>query len=159
MIENTSWSWQRRIDSYFLFFIIHVKACAIACPHQPPARGDNTVSVVRGGTTTPGATKQLLPPDRVLRESYIFIYIYIYIYARSIKSRLYWTLIFIFRVQFVIYKKKRKRVYFRQLMLLRVYSNRFLHNHTGKVVPRVFPSCWKLLAFDQIQLDAYCAAV
>ena len=43
-------------------------------------------------------------------------------------------------------------------MLLRVYSNRFLRNHTGKVVPRVFPSCWKLLAFDQIQLAAYCAA-
>ena len=32
-------------------------------------------------------------------------------------------------------------------MLLRVYSNRFLRNHTGKVVPRVFSSCWKLLAF------------
>ena len=44
-------------------------------------------------------------------------------------------------------------------MLLRVYSNRFLRNDTGMVVPRVFPSCWKLLAFDQIQLDAYCAAV
>ena len=44
-------------------------------------------------------------------------------------------------------------------MLLRVYSNCFLRNHTGKVVPRVFLSCWKLLAFDQIQLDAYCAAV
>ena len=38
-------------------------------------------------------------------------------------------------------KKKKKRVYFRQLMLLRVYSNRFLRNHTGKVVPRVYPSC------------------
>ena len=25
-------------------------------------------------------------------------------------------------------------------MLLRVYSNRFLRNHTGMVVPRVFPS-------------------
>ena len=44
-------------------------------------------------------------------------------------------------------------------MLLRVYNNRLLRNHTGKVVLRVFPSCWKLLAFDQIQLDAYCAAV
>ena len=38
-------------------------------------------SVAQGGTATPGATKQLLPPDRVLRESYIYnIYIYIYIY-------------------------------------------------------------------------------
>ena len=38
-------------------------------------------------------------------------------------------------------KKKKKRVYFRRLMLLRVYSNRFLRNHTGKVIPRVLPSC------------------
>ena len=46
-------------------------------------------------------------------------------------------------------------------MLLRVYSNyvRNLRNYSGKVVPRVFPSCWKVLAFDQIQFDAYCAAV
>ena len=29
-------------------------------------QGDNTVSVAQGGTTTPGATKQLLSPDRVL---------------------------------------------------------------------------------------------
>ena len=56
-------------------------------------------------------------------------------------------------------KKKEESVYFRRLMLLHVYSNRYLRNHTGKVVLRVFPSCWKLLAFDQIQLDAYCAAV
>ena len=32
-------------------------------------------------------------------------------------------------------------------MLLRVFSNRFLRNHTGKVVPRIFPSCWKLSRF------------
>ena len=46
-------------------------------------------------------------------------------------------------------------------MLLRVDCNRFLmlRNHTGMVVPRAFHSCWKLLAFDQIQLDAYCAVV
>ena len=54
-----------------------MKARAIPYPHQPPSRGDNTVSVAQGGTATPGATKQLLPPDRVLRESYIYIYIYI----------------------------------------------------------------------------------
>ena len=41
--------------------------------HQP-------VSVAQGGTATPGATKQPLPLDRVLRELYIYIYIYIYIY-------------------------------------------------------------------------------
>ena len=33
-------------------------------------------SLVQGGTATPGATKQLLPPDRVLKELYIYIYIY-----------------------------------------------------------------------------------
>ena len=53
-----------------------MKARAIPSPHQPPSRGDNTVSVAQGGTATPGATKQLFPPDSVLRESYIYIYIY-----------------------------------------------------------------------------------
>ena len=48
-------------------------------------------------------------------------------------------------MQFVILKKK--RVYFRCLMLFHVYSNRFLRNYTGKVVPRVLPSCWKLSRF------------
>ena len=43
-------------------------------------QGDNTVSVAQGGTATPGATKLLLPPDRVFKE------IYIYIYARSTKA-------------------------------------------------------------------------
>ena len=134
-----------------------MKARAIPCPHQPPTWGDSTVSVAQGGTATPGATKQLLPPDRVLRELYIYIYIYIYIYTPDqFRAETHWTLIFIFRVQFVI---KKKRVYFRLLMIWRVYRNRFLRNYTGKLVPRVFPSCWKLLAFDQIQLDAYCAAV
>ena len=68
---------------YIFFFFIKqcVKACAIPYPHQSPTRGDNTVSVAQGGTATPGATKQLLPPDRVLRELYIYIYIYIYIYV------------------------------------------------------------------------------
>ena len=61
---------------YFFFIIQRVKACAIPCPHQPPTRGDNTVSVAQGGTATPGATKQLLPPNRVLKELYIYIYIY-----------------------------------------------------------------------------------
>ena len=60
----------------FFFIIQRLKARAIPCPHQPPTRGDNTVSVAQGGTVTPGATKQLLPPDRVLRELYIYIYIY-----------------------------------------------------------------------------------
>ena len=46
-------------------------------------------------------------------------------------------------------------------MPLRVYSNRFLLlcNRTGMVAPPAFHSCRKLLAFDQIQLDAYHAVV
>ena len=58
-----------------------MKGRAIPCPHQPPTRGDNTVSVAQGGTTTPGDTKQILPLDRVSNELYIYIYIYIYIYV------------------------------------------------------------------------------
>ena len=66
--------------------------------------------------------------------------------------------IFIFSEQFVIFKKC---VYFWPLVLLSVYSNCFLmlHNHTGMVVLHAFHSCWKLLTFNQIQLDAYCAVV
>ena len=59
-----------------VFFIIQrVKVRVIPCPHQPPTRGDNTVLVAQGGTATPGTTKQLFPPDRVLKELYIYVYI------------------------------------------------------------------------------------
>ena len=64
------------ISMNFFFIIQRVKARAIPCSHRPPSRGDNTVSVAQGSTATLGATKQLLPPDRVLRESYVYIYIY-----------------------------------------------------------------------------------
>ena len=50
---------------YKFFIIQRVKAREIPFPHQPPTKGDYTVSVVQGGTDTLGATKQLLPPDRV----------------------------------------------------------------------------------------------
>ena len=53
-------------------------------------QGDKTVLVAQGSTATPGATKQLLPPDRVFKE------IYIYMYARSTKSRHYIGCSFIF---------------------------------------------------------------
>ena len=68
---------------YIFFFIIqHMKARVIPCPHQPPTRGDNTVSVAQGGTATPGTTKQLLPPHRIFKRIvYIYICIYIYIYT------------------------------------------------------------------------------
>ena len=118
-----------------------MKARAITCPHQPVTRGDNTVLVAQSSTATPGTTKQLLPPDRVLKEIYM---------PDQIKWRRTSKSIFIFSVLFMVGGGKK---------LLRVYSNCFLLNHTGMVVPRVFHSCWKLLAFDQIQLDAYRAMV
>ena len=34
-----------------------------------------------------------------------------------------------------------------------------LHSHTVMVIPCAFLSCWRLLALDQIQLDAYCTMV
>ena len=79
--NSTYWLSDPRIYIYIyiLFFIIErLKARAIPCPHQPPSKGDNTVSVAQGGTATPGVTKQLFPTDRVLRELYISIYMYIY---------------------------------------------------------------------------------
>ena len=59
---------------YFFFSSYNVRKhvryhVLISC--QP---GVITVSVTQGGTATPDATKQLLPPDRVLRELYIYIY-------------------------------------------------------------------------------------
>ena len=45
----------------------HHTTCESTCDtllYQPPTRGDNTVSVAQRGTATPGATKQLLLPER-----------------------------------------------------------------------------------------------
>ena len=54
---------------YINFFIIKcVKVCAIPCPCQLPTWGDNTVLVAQGSTATSGATKQLLPLDRVFKR-------------------------------------------------------------------------------------------
>ena len=90
-----------------------MNARATPCPHRPPTRGDNTGLVAQGDTATPGATKQLLPPDRVLGELYVYIYIYIYIYIIACQinqeQRLHWTLIFIFSVQFVIKKTNKQK--------------------------------------------------
>ena len=60
----------------YMYIYIHHTSCESTCDTLP-TRDDNTVSVAQGGTATPGATIQLLPPDRVLRELYIYIYIYI----------------------------------------------------------------------------------
>ena len=68
---------ERDIAKNFNIIFFHHTTCESPCDtlsHQPPTRGDNTVSVAHGGTAIPGATKQLLPPDKVLRELYIYIY-------------------------------------------------------------------------------------
>ena len=139
----------------YFFFIIRVKACAIPCPHQPPTRSDNTVLVAQDGTATPGTTKQLLPPYRVFKR---IIYIYIYIYTPDqLKAEiilLYWMFIFIFSVQFGIFKK---HVYFWPLISLCVYRNRFLmiRNHTGMVVLYAFHSCWKFFTCMYVSVCMY----
>ena len=64
------------LSPHFFSIIQRVKARAVPCPHQLSTRGDNWVSVAQAGTATPGATKQVLPPNWVLKELYIYIYIY-----------------------------------------------------------------------------------
>ena len=46
-------------------------------PSSAANQGDNIVSVAQGGTAIPGATKQLLPPDRVFKRN-------VYLYIRQI---------------------------------------------------------------------------
>ena len=95
------------MPTHFFFIIQCVIARAITCPYQPLTRGDNTVSVAQGGTATPGATKQLLPLDRVFKRIiyiHIYIYIYILIFTRSTKSRDYIVRSSSFLVQFGNFK-------------------------------------------------------
>ena len=50
----------------YFFFFFHHTTCESTCDTLTSSaanQGDNTVSVAQGGTATPGATKQLLPPD------------------------------------------------------------------------------------------------
>ena len=112
-----------------------MKARAITCPHQPPTRSDNTVSVAQGGTATPGAIKQLLPPEMVFKKL-----IYIYIYARSTKRRNCIVRSSSFLVQFVIFKML---LFSAVDIITHACSNRFLvlRNHTGMAIPRAFHSC------------------
>ena len=56
--------------TYFFFFFHHT-TCGSTCDtlaSSAAIQGDNTVSVAQGGTATPGATEQLLPPDRVFKK-------------------------------------------------------------------------------------------
>ena len=47
-------------------------------------QGDNTVSVAQGGTATPGATEQLLPPDMVFKIPIPVYNIYTFIFTNII---------------------------------------------------------------------------
>ena len=92
-----------------IYIYFHHTTCEITCPHQPPTRGVNKVSVAQSRTATPGANKQLLPPDWILRELYIYIYIYT---PDQYKSRDYIGRQSSFlSVQIVILKKKKKNAF------------------------------------------------
>ena len=55
-----------------IFFFFHHTTCESTCDTLASSaanQGDNTVSVAQGGTATPGATEQLLPPDRVFKRN------------------------------------------------------------------------------------------
>ena len=61
------------IYNILFFFFFHHTTCESTCDTLASSaanQGDNTVSVAQGGTATPGATKQLLPPDRVFKRKY-----------------------------------------------------------------------------------------
>ena len=55
---------------HFIFFFHHT-TCESTCDNLSTSatnQGDNTVLVAQGSTATPGAAKQLLPPDRVFKR-------------------------------------------------------------------------------------------
>ena len=59
------------IHLYIYIYIDHT-TCESTCDTlalSAANQGDNTVSVSQGGTATPGATEQLLPPDRVFKRN------------------------------------------------------------------------------------------
>ena len=60
--------WKQMIYIY----IFHHTTCESTCDTLASSaanQGDNTVSIAHGGTATPGATEQLLPPDRVFKRN------------------------------------------------------------------------------------------
>ena len=74
--------------SFKMYF--HHTTCESTCDTLSSSaanQGDNTVSVAQGGTATPRATKQLLPPDRVFKK-YISIYT-----PDQLKQTLHWTFV------------------------------------------------------------------
>ena len=62
------WNLTECKQKVYLFFFFHHTTCGSTCDtlaSSAAIQGDNTVSVAQGSTATPGATEQLLPPDRV----------------------------------------------------------------------------------------------
>ena len=60
------------VKSYLYIYFFHHTTCESTCDTLASSaanQGDNTVSVAQGGTATPGATEQLLPPDRVFKRN------------------------------------------------------------------------------------------
>ena len=55
----------------YIFFFHHTtsESTCDTLASSAANQGDNTVSVAQGGTATPGATEQLLPPDRVFKRN------------------------------------------------------------------------------------------
>ena len=117
----------------YIFFIHHV--CESTCPHQPPTRGDNSFGSSRRYCHS-RHYQAAFATGQGIKGVCVCACIYIYIYMPDQLKK----------------TKKKKRINFRRLMLLRIYSNCFLSNHTGKVVPCIYPSCWKL-TFDQVFLS------
>ena len=75
-----------------LIFFFHHTTCESTCDTLASSaanQGDNTVSVAQGGTATPGATEQLLPPDRVFKRNiYLNIFLLNTLYEKSQKTYL-----------------------------------------------------------------------
>ena len=60
------------VYTYIPGFFFHHTTCESTCDTLASSaanQGDNTVWVAQGGTATPGATEQLLPPERVFKRN------------------------------------------------------------------------------------------
>ena len=82
---------QQKLLLLFCLIFFHHTTCQSTCDTLSSSatnQGDNTVSVAQGGTAIPGATKQLLPPDRVFKRN-----IYLYIHKINSKQTLHWTFV------------------------------------------------------------------
>ena len=89
IVAYKQFAYKSNIFIYTYFF--HRSTCESTCntlPSSAANQGDNTISVAQSGTTTPGATEQLLSPDRVFKRN-----IYLYIRQISKKQTLHWTFV------------------------------------------------------------------